>query len=37
MLSLLPVLTTVVGTAILVRIGLEKALLPRLPHGPHNP
>jgi hypothetical protein len=36
MLSLLSVLTAVVGTAILVRIGLEKALLPRLPRGPYR-
>ncbi len=36
MLSLFSVLTAVVGTAVLVRIGLEEALLPRLPHGPHG-
>jgi hypothetical protein len=34
MLSFLFVLSTVVGTAVLVRIALEKALLPKLPGGP---
>jgi len=37
MLSLLSVLTAVVGTAVLVRIGLEKALLPKSPRGPYGP
>jgi hypothetical protein len=36
LLSLLSVLTTVVGTAVLVRIGLEEALLPKPPHGPYD-
>ena len=36
MLSLFSVLTAVVGTAVLVRIGLEKALLPKSPRGPYG-
>ena len=36
MLSFLSVLTTVVGAAVLVRIALEKALLPKPPHGPYG-
>ena len=34
MLSFLLVLTTVVAGAVLARIGVEKALLPKLPSGP---
>ncbi len=36
MLSLLSVLTAVIGTAVLVRIGLEEALLPKSPRGPYG-
>ena len=34
MLSFLLVLTTVVAGTVLARIGVEKALLPKLPSGP---
>ena len=36
MVPILLTLTTIVGVAVVLRIGLEKALLPKLPLGLHG-
>jgi hypothetical protein len=35
MISFLLTLTTIIGVAVFIRIKLEKALLPQLPHSLH--